>query len=196
MTSPADGFRRLVSVLDRLGIGYMIGGSLASSVHGVPRSTNDIDIVADIRPQQLASWIAELKSEFYLDPPEAIEQALCAGRMFNLIHLETGYKYDFYPMPSDPYSQMALSRRREVEYALDASATLQFYVASAEDTVLAKLSWYRAGGRVSERQWADVLDVIRIQGDRLDLVYLRRWAAALDVGGLLEEAIAGGPGGY
>jgi hypothetical protein len=189
VTSPAAGFQRLIVVLDRLGIPYMVGGSLASSIHSIPRSTNDIDIVADLRPALVGQFVAELRDDFYVDPPQAVEQALRAGRMFNLIHFASGYKYDIYPLLPDPYHQLALARRCEAEHALEGSS-VRFYVASPEDTILAKLAWYRAGGQVSERQWADVLDVVRIKRDRLDLPYLRQWAAVLNVADLLEAALA------
>ena len=190
MTSPAAGFLRVLEVLRRLGIPYMVGGSLASSIHGVPRSTNDIDLVANVGLRQVAGLVAEMRPEFYIDPPEAVEQALRAGRMFNLIHLGSSYKYDIYPLLPEPYHQAAFARRQEVESSLVGAERVRFYVSSAEDTILAKLSWYRAGGGVSERQWSDVLDVIRVKGELLDLTYLRHWARGLKVEDLLDEALS------
>lgn len=190
MTSPAAGFLRLLDVLDHLGIAYMVGGSLASSIHGIPRSTNDIDLVADLGPHHVAPLVAEARPQFYIDPPEAIQAALRSRRMFNLIHLASSYKYDIYPLSPQPYHQAAFARRRDVESSLAGAEPVRFYVSSAEDTILAKLTWYRAGGQVSERQWGDVLDVIRVKRDLLDLTYLRHWAPHLQVEDLLEEALA------
>jgi len=189
VTSPAAGFLRVLDALRRLGIPYMVGGSLASSIHGIPRSTNDIDLVADLSLHHVAALVAEMRPEFYIDPPEAIHQALQAGRMFNLIHLASSYKYDIYPLSPEPYHQAAFARRHEVESSLVGAEPVRFYVSSPEDTILAKLSWYRAGGGVSERQWSDVLDVIRVKRDLLDLTYLRHWARHLQVDDLLEEAL-------
>lgn len=191
MTSPAAGFLRVLDVLRRLGIPYMVGGSLASSIHGIPRSTNDIDLVADLSLHHVTALVAEMRPEFYIDPPEAIQQALQARRMFNLIHLASSYKYDIYPLSPEPYHQAAFARRQEVESSLVGAEPVRFYVSSPEDTILAKLFWYRAGGDVSERQWSDVLDVIRIKRDLLDLTYLRHWVRHLQVEDLLEEALAG-----
>jgi hypothetical protein len=190
VTSPAAGFLRLLDALRRLGISYMVGGSLASSIHGIPRSTNDIDLVADVSLDRVPALVAEMRPEFYIDPPEAIHRALQTGRMFNLIHLASSYKYDLYPLSPEPYQQAAFARRQEVESSLVGAEPVRFYVSSPEDTILAKLSWYRSGGGVSERQWSDVLDVIRVKRDLLDLTYLRQWARQLQVVDLLEEALS------
>ena len=189
MTAPAAGFQRLLEALHGLRIPYMVGGSLATSIHGIPRSTNDIDLVVDLQPPQVEPLIAELRSEFYLGPKEAIEQALEAGRMFNLIHFASSYKFDFYPLRREPYHQAAFARRRLQPFGI-----LEFYLCSPEDAILAKLAWYRAGQHVSEHQWSDVLDVVRVKRDLLDAPYLRRWGRTLGVEDLVEEALrVGGP---
>ncbi|MBI3693296.1 MAG: hypothetical protein HY238_00435 [Acidobacteria bacterium] len=188
MTSPAAAFKCVLNVFNRLAIPYMVGGSLATSVHGVPRSTNDIDLVADVRPEHIPALFAELSTEFYADP-EMMRQALRAGRMFNLIHYESSYKFDIYPVRSQPYYQAAFARRKLDQYSFEGREVVQFYVESPEDAILAKMVWYRAGNEISERQWSDILDVIRVQQDRLDLDYLRRWAQSLKVADLLERAI-------
>ncbi len=189
MSTAAAGFRRLLEAFDRLGINYMAGGSLASSVHGIPRSTNDIDLIAAIGRRHVAPLIAEVSAEFYIDPPEAIHKALEAGRMFNLIHFASSYKFDIYPLSSEPYQQAAFSRRVIRESPFEEEPRRPLYVATAEDTILAKLAWYKASNQVLERQWSDVLDVARVQGERLDLAYLRQWAGELGVAELLEEAL-------
>lgn len=190
MTNPAAGFRRLLAVLDRLDIPYMVGGSLASSIHGIVRATQDVDLVADIRMEHVDRLAAELKAEFYADP-EMMRQALRAGRMFNIIHYTSSYKFDIFPLSRDAYQEAQFARRTIVEYCFEGEA-LTFYVASPEDTILTKLAWYRAGNEVSERQWSDVLDVVRVKRGLLDLVYLRKWAAPLGVEDLLEQALAAG----
>jgi len=165
----------------------MVGGSLASSIHGIARSTLDIDLIADVKPEHIDPLAAELSGEFYADP-EMMRQGLRTHRAFNLIHHESGYKFDVYPLSGDPYHQTAFGRRTAAEYSLHGE-TLQFYVCSAEDSILSKLAWYRAGNEVSERQWSDILDVVRIKRRLLDLDYLRRWAQSLKVADLLEQAL-------
>ena len=192
MNGAESGFERLLEILDSLSIPYMVGGSLAAAVHGIPRSTQDVDCVAAVKPEHAGSLVEKLKAEFYIDPPEALRQSIRAGRMFNLIHLATGFKFDIYPLPEDPYQQTAFSRRALAELGTGVTGAARFYVASAEDTMLAKLRWYRAGGEVSERQWSDVLDIVRVQRGLLDGGYLRKWAAALGVGDLLEKALEAG----
>ena len=111
MIEPEEGFDRLVQILNRLEIPFMAGGSLASSIHGVFRSTNDIDLVVDMRPEQAASLIRELSNEFYGDQ-ETIEEALTRGRSFNLVHYASTYKFDLFPLETDPYYQTQFHRRR------------------------------------------------------------------------------------
>ncbi|MBI3668033.1 MAG: hypothetical protein HY236_17680 [Acidobacteria bacterium] len=190
MTGLAEGLKQLIGALDRLHIGYMVGGSLASSIHGVARATRDIDLVADIKKEHIAPLAAALGPEFYADP-EMMEQALLTGRPFNLIHYASSYKFDVFPLPREPYYQVEFARRRTAEYSLEGQVALKFYVVSPEDAVLTKLVWYRSGKEVSEQQWSDVLDVVRVKGELLDLTYLRQWAGPLGVAELLEKALEG-----
>ena len=138
MTGPETGFEQLLAALDRLPIPYFVGGSLASSVHGVPRATMGIDMVADIPERQIDSLCAELGSEFYLEPEQA-KNALRNGRAFNLIHYSSSYKFDIFPLLPDPYHQAQFERRRITESSVGGRERIQFPVASAEDTILAKL---------------------------------------------------------
>ena len=187
MTAPAYGFKRVLEALHQLNIPYMVGGSLASSIHGIPRSTRDVDIIANIEVEHVAPLCAELSREFYADP-EMIQEALRRGRSFNLIHHASSFKFDIFPLSPEPYSQLEFERRTTAEHNFEGEA-FTFYVSSPEDTILTKLVWYRAGNEVSENQWSDVLDVIRVKRDLLDLNYLRTWAAKLRVADLLEEAL-------
>ena len=190
MTGPAQGFRRLLQALDSLGIPCMVGGSVASSIHGMARSTHDVDLVADIHLHQVTPLAAQIKAGFYCDP-EAMREGIRRGRMFNLIHYESSYKFDIFPLTPEPYQQAQFARRRPAEFSFEGE-TVPFYVASPEDTILTKLAWYRAGNQVAERQWSDVLDVILVKRELLDLQYLRQWAGPLHVADLLEAALAQG----
>jgi hypothetical protein len=128
-----------------------------------------------------------LRGAFYVDA-QAVEDAITHRSSFNVIHLETMFKVDVFIPKRRPFDQAQLDRRILQVIATDPERTA--YMASAEDTILAKLDWYRQGGQVSERQWRDVLGVLRVQGDSLDMDYLRRQAAALGIADLLEQSLA------
>jgi hypothetical protein len=177
----------VIEALDTLGVPYLIGGSLASAVHGVARATADTDLVADLRPEHARPLAQALNDAFYVDA-ESIQDAIRRRSSFNVIHLNTMFKVDVFVRKQRPFDQAQFERRVAQVVATDPERTA--YVASPEDTVLAKLEWFRLGGEVSDRQWRDVLGVLKVQGERLDLVYLRRWAAALRIADLLEQALA------
>jgi hypothetical protein len=187
MSDVAEALLRVMAALDDLGICYLIGGSVASSVHGEPRASRDVDIVADLSRADLPRLAAKLQPEFYADPDMMLD-CVRRGRAFNVIHIATACKFDVFPLADDPYSAEQLARRVSlVTSALGAPLTLP--LSSAEDTLLAKLVWFRAGGEVSERQWNDVRGVFAVQRDRLDLAYLRRWATKLGVLDLLDRQL-------
>jgi len=176
----------VVRAFDSLRIPYFLGGSMASSVHGVYRATADADFVAAVRPHHAEPLVAILHPAFYADL-EAIRTAAASSRSFNVIHLETMLKVDVFVARTDPFSLMQM--RRRVLQPVSADGQTRFHIASAEDTVLAKLQWYREGGGVSDRQWNDVLGVLKVQGPALDRAYLREWARELKLEDLLERAL-------
>jgi len=176
----------VIDALDALGVPYLIGGSLASAVHGVLRATMDTDLVADLRLEHAEPLARALGGTFYVDA-ESIREAVLHQRSFNVIHLETMFKVDVFVVKNRPFHHSQMERRMAQVIATDPDRTA--YVATAEDTILAKLEWYRMGGDVSERQWRDVLGVMKVQADRLDLAYLRQWAAQLNVSDLIERAL-------
>ena len=176
----------VIDALDALGVPYLIGGSLASAVHGVLRATLDTDLVADLRLEHTEPLTRALGGTFYVDA-ESIREAVLHQRSFNVIHLETMFKVDVFAVKNRPFHHSQMERRMAQVIATDPDRTA--YVATAEDTILAKLEWYRMGGDVSEQQWRDVLGVMKVQADRLDLAYLRQWAAQLNISDLLERAI-------
>lgn len=177
---------RVTNVLDNLRVPYVIGGSVASTAHGLIRTTMDVDVVADLKPQHVSAFISALSGQFYVDEPTA-RRAIARRGSFNLIHLETMVKVDLF-LPGDrAFDRQQLARRIAERVAPDSDETL--WILTAEDVILAKLDWFRAGGEASERQWRDVLGVVKTQGGELDTAYLRRWAGELSVSDLLERAL-------
>ena len=176
----------VTQTLEQIGVAYAVGGSLASSLHGVMRSTLDVDIVADMRLEHIAPLVAALAEEFYADD-EMMREAIKRHSSFNLIHYETAFKVDIFVRKLRPFDQMQLERRRTSVIANDPERSI--YVTSPEDTVLAKLEWYRLGGEVSDRQWRDILGVLKTRAGELDLDYLHTWARELKVSDLLERVL-------
>ena len=187
MTALGPGLRRLIEAFEKLGISFFAGGSLASSVHGMPRATRDVDLVADLTPSQAGALVREIGGEFYLDP-DTIRDALAAGRPFNLIHFESSYKFDIFPLPHDAYHLEEFARR-QFQPVRQWGDDFSLPVASAEDTILSKLVWFRKGGEVSEREWADARGVVEVQKDRLDMAYMRGWSVKLGIHDLLERLL-------
>lgn len=177
---------RVVDVLDELGVRYHFGGSWASSIHGVPRQTLDLDLVVDLPPSVVPALVSRLEGEFYLDE-ERIRHAIQRRSSFNLIHLTTGFKIDMFLRGPGEFDRLELERSGPQR--IGAGQERVVFVKSAEDTLLRKLQWYRLGGETSERQWTDVLGIVKEQGDRLDREYMSRWAGDLGVSDLLEKAL-------
>ena len=193
MSTPRGAFARLLEVLDRMEIRYEVGGSVASSAHGIPRSTLALDLVVDLAADQIEEFAAALQPEFYADAT-LIRESFLQGRAANLIHMGTGWKFDLFPLRGDEYSRVEFSRRVWREVSPDGIGRVECAVASPEDTVLRKLQWYRAGNETSERQWNDLRGVLRACGSSLDLVYMRRWAGETGIADLLEKLLAEGFG--
>jgi hypothetical protein len=188
MSTLAEAFARLLAVLDRMEIPYEVGGSVASSAHGIPRTTLDVDIVVDLKPDQIDNFAAELSNEFYADAA-LIRAAFVRGRAANLIHLDSVWKFNLFPLRNDDYSRTEFGRRSLRAIRPDGRAAIECAVASAEDTILRKLEWYRAGGEASERQWNDLRGMVHAAGGQIDLDYLHRWAVYLKVEDPLEKLL-------
>ena len=175
----------VVQAFEQLGIPYYIGGSVASSLYGMARATMDIDMVADLKKEQATRLKTILKDEYYIDE-EMILEAIANTSSFNLIHFDTAFKIDVFIQQRAPYPQMALERR--VKDKLDDEHDFEYYFSTPEDSIIAKLQWFERGNRVSERQWLDILGIIKVQADRLDLTYLTAWTKKLDLFALLKTA--------
>lgn len=176
----------VVDAFDALNIPYFIGGSLATAIHGIARATMDVDLVADIQAEQIPQLLQALGEAFFADN-QMIENAIRQGMSYNLIHKETMFKVDIFPVKNRAFDRSQFERR--TAYALADEPERMAYVASPEDNILAKLEWYRLGGEVSDRQWQDILNVLKIQGERIDRTYLQHWAEQLMVSNLLQRAL-------
>jgi hypothetical protein len=175
----------ITRALDELKVPYLIGGSVASGLHGVGRTTFDIDLVARIALRQVDSLAAMLGKDWYVDS-EGARIALPAGRSFNIIHMKSGDKFDIFPAAGEfEIGQLERAVRAPVEMY---GESVECPVATAEDILLAKLQWYQAGGEVSERQWSDIQGVLACNPE-LNFDYLNSWAARLGVSLLLARAL-------
>lgn len=177
----------VVEAFEQLGIDYYVGGSVASFAHGVFRATADVDIIADVRMKDIQPLVQRLQDTFYIDA-DMIKEAIKHRSEFNLLHFNTMFKVDIFIQKKRPFDLEVRSRVREE--TLDVAQNEHpFFVESPEDVVLTKLEWYKMGSGVSDRQWKDILGVLKILGVGLDMDYLQRWAAVLEVADLLERAL-------
>lgn len=177
---------KVTDVFEKLSVPYLIGGSLASILYGMVRTTQDADLVAEMQLEHIQPFVLALQAEFYLDD-EMIAEAIQRNASFNIIHRETMFKVDvFIPRPR-PFLKSQLARVQKQTFAFETEVSAKF--ASPEDTILSKLEWYRLGGEVSERQWRDILGILKTRAGVLDLDYLTKWAGELNVADLLERAL-------
>ncbi len=173
-------------ILDDLGVRWFLGGSLASSLLGVPRATLDADIVADLAPVHVRPLLHALGDAWYADE-SAIRDAIQRRSCFNLIHLGSAMKVDVFVPKGRPFDKLQFARAKRMPVTV--GSDLEIPVCTPEDIVAAKLEWYALGGRVSDRQWNDILGVLRLNTGKLDLAYLRTRAAELQVSDLLDLAL-------
>ena len=175
----------IVAALEELEVDYVVGGSLASSVHGIPRSTNDLDLVVALPGRLVDTLVERLRARFYVDR-DMILDAVRRRASFNVVHLPTMFKVDLFIFDRSGLATEEFRRRQAIDLG---DPPKPVWVCSPEDIVLQKLDWYEKGNRTSDRQWGDLKGVLEVQGGRLDLEYIRRWAGVLGLTELAERAL-------
>lgn len=176
----------IIQALDDLKIPYYLSGSVASSVYGIPRTTLDIDLVTSLNEVSIEKFVERIKSNFFVDK-EMILDAIKTNSSFNIIHLDSMIKVDLFILKKNRYSLTAFDRKRIEKLTLDDNS-IEISICSSEDIILNKLIWFKEGNMTSERQWLDILGVLKIQFNSLDKDYLKFWAKELQIDDLLKKA--------
>lgn len=169
----------IIDIFNKHKIEYMITGSFASNLHGVPRATFDTDIVIKADETSLAKFTKEVSKEFYVEEKTGAT-ALGQSEMFNIVHYDTGFKIDLIPIKHRSYSEIEFSRCQPIDFA-----GRKCWFSSPEDAILSKLEWAKIGA--SEKQFSDALGIVKVQRDKLDWEYLHKWAKELSVVDLLDK---------
>lgn len=189
---PLAVLREVAGAFDALGIAYAVGGSWASSLYGEARMTRDADVSAEPFPGKERALAARFGGDYYVSV-DAVIQAVRQRSTFNIIHTPSAFKVDVFVVKDDGFERSLLARRAAGPGPGSSENPLVWV--SAEDITLLKLRWYRLGNEISDRQWSDVLGVLRTQAGRLDLPYLETWAENLGVADLLSKALGQASGG-
>ncbi len=179
----------IVAAFDQLGVQYSIGGSVASSAFGIPRTTLDVDMVSDLKTEHVNQLVSLLEPSYSIDT-ELILEAIHSRSSFNLIHLDTMLKIDVFILKNESYYEESFQRRRkeQLDENEEDQSNIQFYLFSPEDVILHKLNWYRNSQSASEHQWNDVLGVLKVQRRSLNIEYIRHWALKLNLTHLVEQS--------
>ena len=173
---PFDLVCQMAEILDDLGVPYALGGSMASSLLGEPRSTVDVDMAVRLDGTAGEALLERVGALFYV-PVDAAREAIRDRSSFNLVDTASALKVDLFVVGDGLLDRMQIERRVLVPVS---GAANGIWVTAAEDQVLRKLDWFRQGGAMSDRQWRDVVGILRIHLESMDLVYLQ--ASAHEVG--------------
>lgn len=183
---PVEVTLKVTGIFEKFSIPYLIGGSLASALYGMIRTTQDSGVIAEMRLNHLQPFVSALQDEFYMDD-EMINKAILSNTSFNIIHRQSMFKVDVFIPRQRPFLQSQLARAQKQTFLFESEVSAKF--CSPEDIVLVKLEWYRMDGEASDRQWRDVLGVLKTRAGELDLNYLRKWADELQIDDLFERAM-------
>jgi hypothetical protein len=178
---------RVAEILESCGLRYLVGGSLASSMSGEPRSTLDVDIVVDMTAADVDRFVGALREEFEVDEV-AVARAVRERSSVNVFHAATAVKVDFFVLGSGALDEEKMNRRQRVRVSTEPERYLYTY--APEDILLQKLRWFRSRGEISDRQWRDILGILLVQGGALDRAYLRDRARRSGLADLLARAEA------
>jgi hypothetical protein len=181
----AHALNTLLDILRKLDIEHSVVGSVASSAHGIERSTVDPDLLARLATDHANRLAVELGDEWYADSDQ-IRHSIESHRSFNVIHIPSGEKFDIFPA-YQMFHSSELARATEYLLTLP-DGPVRARISTAEDVLLAKLSWFKDGGEVSERQWTDITGILSMNAS-LDMDYVNQWAGRLGVTDLLARAI-------
>ena len=174
----------LHQIFESINIDYYVNRGVASSIHGEPRSTRDLDLVIEVKPNQIDLLVKTLEAFGYYCPVGAVEDLQRGlGNILNITHTETIANADIYITDNSPFAISQMNRK----ILIDVEEIPAFWIASAEDTILQKLRWGK--GSKSEKQWRDVLGIIKLQAETLDYHYLTEWAENLDLVADLSEVL-------
>ena len=165
--------QNVIKTFEKLSIPYFIGGSVASSIYGTARSTLDIDLIAEIKPNQVLFLKKELANDYYIDV-DMIFDALQRISSFNLVHLKKMVKVDVFIHKNEPFNKENFKRKRK-DTLESGEKSIECFFSSPEDIIIHKLKWYKDGKEISERQWLDILGIIKIQAKSIDKIYLEKW---------------------
>ena len=177
----------VIDVLERLGVAYRIGGSVASGYYGLLRGTHDVDLVADLQMQHVAPFVAAFDPNVYLVVDHSVVDAIIHQSQFNIIDLRTMNKIDVFIQEHTPFAQQGQQRAHPVVLV---PGTRPLWMASAEDMILQKIHWWQLGGGISTTQWDDIVQMLRRQSATLDRPYLAQNATTLNITTLLQQACA------
>lgn len=180
---PSDLLILLAKTADALRIGYRVTGSIASIAYGESRFTNDVDVVVDLRPDQVESFCAAFPAPDFYVSRDAASEAILHHRMFNVIHPASGLKMDII-IPAE--NELERSRRKRGRL-MEVREGLEFCFASPEDVIVSKLEFYQEGG--SEKHVRDIAGMLQIQGDKIDRGYIAMWAGRLGVAEIWELVV-------
>ncbi len=177
----------VVSAFHKIGIPYYIGGSISSSIHGIPRTTMDIDIIADIKQDHVEALYLSLEPDYYIDK-DMIQEAIRLQSSFNIIHFDSMMKIDIFVLKKREFDREAF-KRKKLDVQDIGGSRFEYFISTPEDIILSKLEWFKMGGEVSERQWRDIIGVLKVQEDNLDMDYLQKWIDRLHLSDLWERLI-------